>query len=54
MLCYASCSVISHSAFFHDKDLQVLQNVCALTFVYRTKLFLLPHQLHHWHDYCSE
>ena len=39
---------------FHDTDLQVLQNMHASVFVYRTKLILLPHQLHQLHDYCSE
>ncbi len=31
---------------FHDTDLQVLQDVGAFIFVHKTKLFVLPHQLH--------
>ena len=33
LLSYAFCSVFSQSSFFHDTDLQVLQNVHAFIFV---------------------
>jgi len=51
LLSYASSSVFGQSSFFM---IQVLQNVHAFIFVYRTKLFILPHQLHQLHYYCSE